>query len=462
MHQSSKRVRLLKGPFGSGKSVSCCAQIMMHAIEMPKCKDGVRRAKWLIVRNTTKELKATSQQTWDAWFKNVGIMTPHVQPFLQYDYQFNDGNGVIELTVMFMPFDRPNSIKDAKSLDLTGVWINEAGEIQEEVFDILEGRIGRYPAVKDVKEPFWFGIIMDTNPPPTEHWLYYLFEQKKPLDFEIFHQPAGLLEKDGQYSANPEAENIENLPAGYYLNLAASKSKEYIKVYCLGQYGIVKGGKMIYPEYNDDIHSKESINIVRDVPILLAWDYGKVSPACLLVQYAEDQLRCIKEFTCKYMSVKDLYKSAVKPFLTKYCQGFKIEGVGDPADTYEGREQLNELGLVVDKARTNNTDPRLAAVTEFLGQLIRGIPWIIISRAGCPNLRKGFLGEYHYKRLQVIGYEQYKDEPNKNHPYSDIHDCLQYAALHYLSINLDDEDYSAADFEWMKYDEDTRDNITGY
>jgi hypothetical protein len=449
-HNSNARIRMLMGSFGSGKSVGSCAEIIIRAINMPKCRDGIRRCKWLIVRNTTKELKATSLQTWDAWFGNLGVKAQHVQPFLQYDYKFNDGNGLIELTVMFMPFDRPNSLKDAKSLDLTSVWINEAAEIQEEVFDILEGRIGRYPATKDIEQPFWYGIIMDTNPPPTEHWIYYLFEEKKPKGFEIFHQPPGLLEKNGEYTTNPQAENLANLPQDYYLNLAQSKSKEYIKVYCMGQYGIVKGGKPIYPEYNDDIHSVENIPLVINEPILVAWDYGKVSPACLLSQYVNGQLRCIKEFTCKYTSVTELYESVVKSFLTKYCHGFRLEAVGDPSNTYEGREQLDKAGLLVDLARTG-----------FLTRLVKGQPTLLISQKGCPNLRKGFIGEYHYKRLQVIGYEQYKDEPNKNHPYSDIHDCLQYSALHAVWID-GDEDYSEADFRNMKFDEETRNKVTGY
>jgi len=460
-HQSDARIRLLMGPFGSGKSVGSCAEIITRAIGMPKCRDGIRRSKWLIVRNTTKELKATSLQTWDAWFSMLGVRAQHVQPFLQYDYTFNDGNGLVELIVMFMPFDRPDSLKDAKSLDLTSVWINEAAEVQEEVFDILEGRIGRYPAVKDVVEPFWYGIIMDTNPPPTEHWIYYLFEKKRPQGFEIFHQPPGLLEKDGNYSTNPDAENLANLPDNYYLNLAASKSKEYIKVYCMGQYGIVKGGKVVYPEYNDDIHAVDNIPLVIGEPVLLAWDYGKVSPACLITQYVDGQLRCIKEFTCRYTSVTELYKVLVQPFLTKYCSGFKVEAVGDPSNTYEGREQLYELGLIVDMARTNNLDARLNSVSNFLSRLVKGKPTILISKLGCPNLRAGFIGEYHYKRWQVIGYEQYKDEPNKNHPYSDIHDCLQYSSLHYLWID-GEEDHSLEDFKNLKYDIDTRNLVTGY
>jgi hypothetical protein len=31
--------------------------------------------------------------------------------------------------------------------------------------------------------------------------------------------------------------------------------------------------------------------------------------------------------------------------------------------------------------------------------------------------------------MRIIGEDTYRDLPNKNHPYSDIADCLQYGAM---------------------------------
>jgi hypothetical protein len=45
----------------------------------------------------------------------------------------------------------------------------------------------------------------------------------------------------------------------------------------------------------------------------------------------------------------------------------------------------------------------------------------------CKSLRKGFLGGYHYRRIQTSG-ERYEDKPNKN-KFSHVHDALQYLML---------------------------------
>jgi hypothetical protein len=69
------------------------------------------------------------------------------------------------------------------------------------------------------------------------------------------------------------------------------------------------------------------------------------------------------------------------------------------------------------------------------------------SSPKCERVRKGFLGKYHYKRVQV-GFERFKETPEKDE-YSHPHDALQYAAL-YARI----EDVSGAKFkEKLKYPE---------
>jgi len=462
-HQSDARVRLIMGPYGSGKSSACCAEILFRAIQMTPDQKGLRRSRWAIIRNTAAELQTTALKTWLDWTSELGSSVRHVDPMLRYNYEFNDGNGIIQLEIMFLALDRPADSKKLKSLELTGAWMNEACEINDTLFDHLQFRVGRYPSHADVEE-YWSGVILDTNPPDTSHWIYYLFEEKSLDDFEIYHQPPGLIEKNGKYVINTDADNIKYLPGKgkYYLRNASGKTKEFVRVFCMGEYGIVVSGQRVYTGYNDDIHCVDEIYLDDNHPILLAWDYGTVSPACLVMQYVNDQLRCIKEFTCKQMTVRELYKAAVEPYLAENCADMSIEVIGDPADTYNGREQLEELGLIVEAARTNKIDPRINGVANLLGQLVQGNPRIIIPKFGCPMLRKGFLGEYHYRRLQVVGHERYKEEPNKNHPYSDIHDCLQYGALFFNDPNYSpdyDDDY---DPDMFNFDEDTRSKVTGY
>lgn len=461
-HQDNSFVRLLMGPYGSGKSTSCCAEIVFRAIAMSPCKDGIRRSRWAIVRNTYGDLESTSLQTWLQWFNGLGKVKHRSVPRLLYHHTFNDGNGIIELELMFIAMDRPDHVRKLKSLELTGVYLNELGEIPQAALIHFKGRVNRYPADKDCDGNYWSGIIADTNAPSTDHWLYDLFEVTRPESHIVFHQPAALLKTDKGYEPNPEAENIDHLKIGYdyYFKMMLGQSEEFIKVYVQGKYGIVSNGKSVYANYNDDLHSVESIDLDTEHPFLLAWDYGTVSPACLLLQHVEGQLRCIYEFVCSYMDPKELYNASVKPFLAQYCQGMAIEVIGDPADTYHGRSQLEECGLFPEAAHTNNIDARISAVKGFLNRLHNKQPSLLVSRKGCPKLRQGFISDYNYRRLRVVGEERYQDVPDKTHPFSDIHDCLQYGAMHYGDFHIHEEHIVMP--QDLLFTEDDRSNVGGY
>ena len=67
MHHDDAEIKIIIGPFGSGKSSGLTMEIVRQACIMPKCLDGVRRSKWLIIRNTYDELKSTSLQMWEEW-----------------------------------------------------------------------------------------------------------------------------------------------------------------------------------------------------------------------------------------------------------------------------------------------------------------------------------------------------------------------------------------------------------
>lgn len=67
-HRSDSKVRLILGPVGSGKSTACVIEIMRRCQHQPKCRDGIRRSRWAIVRNTNQQLKTTTLATWKQWF----------------------------------------------------------------------------------------------------------------------------------------------------------------------------------------------------------------------------------------------------------------------------------------------------------------------------------------------------------------------------------------------------------
>jgi len=436
-HASNAFVRGLMGPVGSSKSTACCIEILSRAQEQ-KAFNGVRRTRWAIIRNTYPELKSTTIKTWNEWAS--GSQMRWDAPITSnLAGQLPDGTKM-EMEVFFFPVDRPEEIGKLKSLELTGAWINEAGELPKAVFDMVTQRVGRFPPARQ-GGPSWTGVLLDTNPPDDDHWYFRIAEREKPEDWDFFRQPGGLIEKDGEYLPNPKAENIANLPGGhdYYLRQVPGKTKEWIKVFLLGSYGTIADGRPVYPEYNDESHCRKAAPY-PGLPLLLGFDYG-LTPACAICQISpRGQLLVLDELFAKEMGIRQFARDVVKPFLALNYAKYSFQAVGDPAgmsrsDTDEKTcfMELAEEGIAAVPASTNSFVGRREAVAKYLTRMVDGKPAFILDPK-CDTIRRGFNGRYQYKRLQVVGAERFKDMPDKN-DYSHLQDALQYAALHSQTMN---------------------------
>src|SRR5258708_14770478 len=220
-------VRCIRGPFGSGKTSGCVFELARRACQQRPGPDGVRRTRFVAVRNSYRELKDTTRKTFENW-----VPAGAAGHWVESDFKFmlkvpHLQGGPVESEILFRALDRPGDIAKVLSLELTGAYVNEAREVPKVIFDGLQGRVGRYPAVKD-GGCTWSGVWMDTNPWPVGHWGHDLFEgEKRPADFELYVQPSGL---------SAEAENLGNLPGGrgYYLRLCSGKDSEFIDCYVHG------------------------------------------------------------------------------------------------------------------------------------------------------------------------------------------------------------------------------------
>lgn len=219
---SNAFVRAVVGPLGSGKSSGCVMEIPRRACEQAPSPDGKRRTRFAVIRNTRQQLEDTTRKTFEQWIpERLGKWNE--QDFT-FTMKFND----VICEVMFRALDRPKDVKRVLSLELTGAYLNEARELPKEVFDGLQGRVGRYPSKADGGVgASWFGVWMDTNPWHTAHWGYQLFSMQKPEGFELFEQPSGIGEG---------AENVANLPQGYYPRLCNGKDAAWIDEYVHGKY----------------------------------------------------------------------------------------------------------------------------------------------------------------------------------------------------------------------------------
>lgn len=59
---------VIQGPVASGTSTCSCHKVWAIACEQEPDWDGVRRTRWIITRDTYKELRDTTIKTWLEWF----------------------------------------------------------------------------------------------------------------------------------------------------------------------------------------------------------------------------------------------------------------------------------------------------------------------------------------------------------------------------------------------------------
>ncbi len=224
----------------------------------------------------------------------------------------------------YLALDREEDVRKIKSLELTGCYINELSEVPQAALAHMKGRVNRYPSKAFCTEPYWSGIIADTNPPEDDHWIFKDFELNKYDHHILFKQPPGLIKnEDGKYTRNPNADNASHLPDNYYEMLAEGQSQEFIKVFCLGQYGAVGFGRLVFPEFNPDFHAVDRLEAIQGEHILIGWDFG-LTPACTVVQISpRGQLLILKEYIGDGMGIRSFADSIVLPSLVKdfpYCR----------------------------------------------------------------------------------------------------------------------------------------------
>jgi hypothetical protein len=481
LRERKNYVRAVMGCVGSGKSVACCMEIMFRAIQQPPGPDGVRRSRIAIVRDTYKNLKDTTLQTWLAWFPEGGVSHVNWTPPISVQVGIEkpgikgrviplaDGTFVqLELKCLGLE-NGEKAMEDLKSLELTGAWVNECQAIRLPLINQLIQRVGRYPGGNDDPEKQSISyVIMDTNPPNIGNWYHELAEKKKPEGWTFFRQPPALLWEEtetgeikyepnvGQRAGIPPAENISHHSEGwdYYLKGVGSQSDEFTKVFMCGEYGDTSGGKPVYTQYKDAVHFVDApFEFVRGAPLILGFDYG-LTPACAICQLTDrGGVRVLEEVLGDNIGIKGFFEQQLRPRLVNdygWGTGTVLYAVGDPAgdfrkDTDESTAAgvLRQFGVPVVPCVTNANSARIESVRTLLSRFSDGKrPDLQISNR-CPVLREGFLGNYRYATIKGLNTARLREVPEKNE-YSHIHDALQYACHLILNPALYDVTFRGA------------------
>ena len=418
---SDAKMRVLMGPVGSGKSVASCFEVIRRATMQKPNKQGIRKSRVAIVRETARQLQDTTIKTFHDWFP-PGICGDYMRTTKTYFFKVGD----VECEIMFRALDDSDDVANLNSLELTFAWFNECRDINPDIVDAMSKRIGRFPSSKD-GGPSWFGMWGDTNPPTMDTWWYYQMEGLDPSDgvslndngWDVFKQPSG---------RSSLAENVDNLPEGYYDT--QGRSEEYIRVYIDGEYGLSSAGQPVYKYFKPDYHMahqklKPIINGVR--PVVVGIDLGLTPAAVIGQQDPRGRVLVLDEAVSFDMGIQRFVRTILRPMLTERFSGAPILIVTDPAgvqraqtDERSAVDIIKAEGFRVLPAKTNNVSARLSAVDDFLMRQVDGDSAFLVDPR-CTQLKAAMMGGYrfHYKNGNI--------DKNKH---SHVAEALQYLMLH--------------------------------
>jgi hypothetical protein len=424
--QSDAKMRVLMGPVGSGKSVTSSFEVIRRAAAQEPDNNGIRRTRAAIVRETARQLMDTTIKTFLDWFP-PGVCGQYMRTTKTYFFKVGD----IECEVMFRALDDADDVANLNSLELTFAWFNECRDMRPEIIDAMSKRIGRFPSRRDTP-PTWYGMWGDTNPPTMDTWWYYQMEGIDPDDgvspndngWAVFKQPSG---------RGVLAENVENLPDGYYDT--QGRSDEYIRVFIDGEYGLSSAGQPIYKYFRPDYHmAPAQLDYIDNGlrPIVIGMDLG-LTPAAVLGQLdARGRALILANCVSFDMGVQRFIRTMLKPLLFERFPGVPVQIVVDPAgiqraqtDERSAVDIIKAEGMKVFPAKTNNPTARISAVDDYLMRHADGESAFLMDPS-CTALKSAMMGGYRFHpKTGLI------EKTKASH----VAEALQYLMLHIASVS---------------------------
>lgn len=424
---SNAKMRVVMGPVGSGKSVGCSFEMVRRASLQKPNVHGVRKTRFAVVRETVRQLQDTTIKTFLDWFP-PGPCGDYMRTTKTYFFKVGD----VESEIMFRALDDADDVANLNSLELTGAWFNECRDIHPDIVDAMSKRIGRYPSAKD-GGPTWHGMWGDTNPPTMDTWWYYQMEKLDPKDgvspnnngWHVFKQPSG---------RSPYAENISNLPDGYYDT--QGRSEEYVRVYIDGDYGLSLAGTPVYKYFRPDYHmATQPLRAILGSarPLVVGMDLGLTPAAIIGQQDPRGRALILAECVSFDMGVQRFMRTMLKPLIYERFSGASVLIVTDPAGTQRAQTDersavdiIKAEGFKVIPARTNAVAARINAVDDFLMRQVDGDPAMLVD-PGCTQLKAAMMGGYRYKPKG--------DSDIDKNKHSHVAEALQYLMLHISAVD---------------------------
>lgn len=447
--RSDVEVPFIMGPAGGGKTTAAIFKVNWYTARLPACKDGVVRAKGFVVRTDYRTLYRTLLSSWFSWFPK-DYPNSHFEGGADrpatHTLRFVTPRGRrIELTVEFAALGSSRIEDITRGREWTWAWLNEADLLDEDALDYVYMRGARWPPRSMLEgdaslKPL---IIGDLNPPGSpNHWIVKRFMQKPKADepepaarigsMKLFQQPSGL---------SPQAENIRNLPEGYYERIAANSPAHYVHRFVHGKVGWDRSGMPVFPEFDPRIHvAPQRIRPIDGRPIWLGLDISGLHPGAVILQRAPNlQIRWLEEFYFDRVG-PTRFGEYLRAALEERYRDCPVEmGFYDPTNDFGADKEGGEMsaidiirkatGVRLQPAWSNEIPARVETVRNLLMFPVTNEARGMIVSPNCEMAIEGFMSMYRYK-TNPDGTVQNADSPRpEKNAHSNVMDGGAYGCM---------------------------------
>lgn len=271
---------LYSGGVGSGKTLIGCISILTMAF--------LHQGDYLICRLFNPELKLTTYKTFLEICPKELIAEHRVADQI---IKIKTAGGQIS-NVIFRGLEEPDK---HRSLNLNAAYIDEASQVSEEAFTLLQSRL---------RGKHYRKIICTTNP-NGHSWLYRYWIKK-----DFGNENA----KRQFFSVHaPSTENL-HLPDGYVQNMLDSWSEERIKREVMGSWDAFQG--QVYTEFERSKHVIKPFAIPKEWTRFVGLDVGYRNPTCAIW--------CAMDYDGNVYSYNEFYHA--EWIIEEICKGRKDTG----------------------------------------------------------------------------------------------------------------------------------------
>ena len=316
------------------------------------------------------------------------------------------------------------------------------------------------------------GIILDTNPPGTTHWIAEL-EKRKCADTDVERRKKW--NKPGKIDCGPDLvfwhipthENKPNLPDKYVENLEEryADNPSMFERMLLGMYSDAEDGQRVFHKYQPSKHAFEELPFPRGAYLVRGWDFGTTSAVIFSAYWAEgdDDIRDeywwdLAELYLEQSDTEEQCRAVLRmteemfPFWNDraFCQG--ILDYCDPAgaankDTGSSLKVLGTHGIHPGYSRVGLAES-IALYNRFLEKKDRHGNFVYrLDKNSCPRLHRASSGGYRYAAAGEVGYDSNSNQPLKGPKggnFDHLADAARYAKMGCLRLLRSDAEKANA------------------